>query len=168
MQYREELPGEPIQWSHTEQYAKELIDEGIISKEEVDFNLSMFRGDQSEEAYNWLVKEASTRHLKKFGTGDHFEDWPFLVFDQDEARDPEEELDELLENTYLGPIKKRKVGQFALRACGNFSVLYVMYRVAVRFSEKGNFFSKNIIENVAELTLLSMGIIAVKESLKDN
>ncbi len=158
------VPGEPVEWQETYAYANDLIQDGILERDEVICQFSMFDKSESKAAFDWLVNVASRKHLENFDDESDISTSPFLeknIKNQEITK----ELSGYLTNTYLGPRQHKKIGSLALKvtgctllACGGLGFL-------IRISETGEVLSPKITDNLTQAAVIMVGSLLVARSI---
>ena len=166
MRNHEALPGEPVEWHEAYAYANELIKEGILERELVIYQFSMFDNNESEEAYEWLVNTASKKHLNNFTEDDSdISTSPFLDRNHKD-QEMTKELKGYLENTYVGPITKKKLGRYMMKITGIVLLTSSGLGMIKRIADSGEPFSGKFSNALTEAAVIVIGSLLLQKSIE--
>lgn len=165
MRNHDSLPGEPVEWRDAYAYANELIKDGILERELVIYQLSMFEKHEPEEAFEWLVNVASKKHINSFEDDSDISTTPFLNKKQKD-QEPTVELRGYLENNYLGPINKKKFGGMLLKVSGCLLIGGAGLGVVKRLAETGEVFSSKFSDSITQAAAIIIGGLLVSQGIE--
>jgi len=162
MPNHEAIPGEPIEWRHTFRYAEELIEEGILDRDEVVYNISHFKEKDPEDAYDWLVTQACKRHVSRFEEDE--DDIRVELFDEEEISITRE-IYQVLSTRKERMLKK--LGTLSLRAIGATIIVgsTVSYLDQIDANKPRADYSVNLF--VTHLLMCSAGALILRKSIKE-
>ena len=163
MPSREAVPGDPIEWHNAYQYANELVADGILTKEEIIYGISMFAQNEPEQAYEWLINEASIRHLGKFP--DDVDDISVSLFleKSNKSTSINDELSSFLENTYTESRNERVGGKF-LRLLGIVMIVAPSLHMAMRYDSDGESGNTDFTTSLIGSSIMIAGAYIIRKS----